>query len=94
MRTRERIKTATFLEVINDDDVSEIDLTKDILKTRHRFAKKVIRTQVGYEFYYQTFDGKREIKMELIHAPRFSQRMIKTKDNETFDTWVARIYGE
>lgn len=93
MKTKERIQTATFLEVINDNEFSEIELTKDILMTRYRFAKKVEQTALGYEFKYLTMDKKKEIKMELIHAPKFDKQSIKSRNNEDFEAWVAKVYG-
>lgn len=39
-----RIHKETFLEVINGDEVTEVDLTKDVLMQRYKFAKEVERT--------------------------------------------------
>ena len=88
-----RIHEETFLEVINGDEVTEVDLTKDVLIQRHKFAKEVVRTTLGYEFKYLTLDKKKEITMELIHAPKHKKRTVKSRRNENFETWVGRIYG-
>lgn len=88
-----RIHKETFLEVINGDEVAEVDLTKDVLIQRYKFAKEVERTPSGYEFKYLTLDKKKEITMELIHAPKYKKRTVKSRHNEGFETWVTRIYA-
>ena len=47
-------KTATFLEIINDEDISEITIDNKILTQRFKNANTVNRTKNGFMFEYQS----------------------------------------
>ena len=86
-------KTATFLEIINDEDISEITLDGRILTQRFKNANTVNRTKDGYMFHYEAFDKSYSISVELIHAP-IDHRRIQSRKDEDFGVWAYRIFGE
>ena len=86
-------KTATFLEIINDEDISEITLDGRILTQRFKNANTVNRTKNGFMFEYEAFDKSYSMSVELIHAPIDHIRINSRKDEE-FDVWAYRIFGE
>ena len=86
-------KTATFLEIINDEDISEITLDGRILTQRFKNANTVNRTKDGYMFHYEAFDKSYSISVELIHAP-IDQTRVKSRSDEDFGVWAYRIFGE
>ena len=86
-------KKATFLEIINDDEVSEITIDSKILTQRFKNANAVNRTKNGYMFEYDAFDKSYSMSVELIHAP-IDQSRIKSRSDENFSVWSYRIFGE
>ena len=86
-------KTATFLEIINDEDISEITLDGRILTQRFKNANTVNHTKNGFMFEYKTFDKSYSMSVELIHAP-IDHRRIKSRKDEDFGVWAYRIFGE
>ena len=62
-------KKATFLEIINDEEISEITLDGRILTQRFKNANRVNRTKNGFMFHYEAFDKSYSMSVELIHAP-------------------------
>lgn len=86
-------KTATFLEIINDEDISEITLDGRILTQRFKNANTVNRTKNGFMFEYEAFDKSYSMSVELIHAP-IDQRRINSRKDEDFGVWAYRIFGE
>ena len=86
-------KTATFLEIINDEEISEIAIDNKILTQRFKNANAVNRTKDGYMFHYEAFDKSYSMSVELIHAP-IDHRRIQSRKNEDFTVWAYRIFGE
>ena len=86
-------KTATFLEIINDEDISEITLDGRILTQRFKNANTVNRTKNGFMFEYEAFDKSYSMSVELIHAP-IDHRRIDSRKDEDFTVWAYRIFGE
>ena len=86
-------KTATFLEIINDEDISEITLDGRILTQRFKNANTVNRTKNGFMFEYEAFDKSYSMSVELIHAP-IDHRRINSRKDEDFTVWAYRIFGE
>ena len=86
-------KTATFLEIINDEDISEITLDGRILTQRFKNANTVKRTKNGFMFEYEAFDKSYSMSVELIHAP-IDHRRIQSRKDEDFTVWAYRIFGE
>ena len=86
-------KTATFLEIINDEEISEITIDSKILTQRFKNANAVNRTKDGYIFRYDAFDKSYSMSVELIHAP-IDHRRINSRKDEDFNVWAYRIFGE
>ena len=86
-------KTATFLEIINDEEISEITIDSKILTQRFKNANTVKRTKNGFMFEYDAFDKSYSMSVELIHAP-IDQTRIKSRSDEDFGVWAYRIFGE
>ena len=86
-------KTATFLEIINNDEVSEITIDNKILTQRFKNANTVNRTKNGFMFVYEAFDKSYSMSVELIHAPS-DQRSFKSRKDQDFGVWAYRIFGE
>ena len=86
-------KTATFLEIINDEEISEITIDSKILTQRFKNANTVNHTKNGFMFEYDAFDKSYSMSVELIHAPS-DQRSFKSRKDEEFDVWAYRIFGE
>lgn len=87
-----RIKQTTFLEIINDEEISEITIDRQTLMQRFKYAKSVKRTDHGYMFEYDAFDKSYNMFVELIHAP-IERRGVKSRKDENFGTWAYRIFG-
>lgn len=87
-----RIKKTTFLEIINDEEISEITIDNKILTQRFENAKAVNRTKNGYMFEYEAFDKSYNMSVELIHAP-IDQARVKSRKDEEFGVWAYRIFG-
>ena len=62
-------KQETFLEIINDEEISEITIDNKILTQRFKNANTVNRTKNGFMFEYDAFDKSYSMSVELIHAP-------------------------
>ena len=86
-------KKETFLEIINDEEISEITIDNKILTQRFKNANTVNRTKDGYMFHYDAFDKSYSMSVELIHAP-IDQVRVKSRSDEEFDVWAYRIFGE
>ena len=86
-------KKATFLEIINDEEISEITIDSKILTQRFKNANTVNRTKNGFMFEYKAFDKSYSMSVELIHAP-IDHRRIKSRKDEDFGVWAYRIFGE
>ena len=86
-------KKATFLEIINDEEISEITIDNKILTQRFKNANTVNRTKNGFMFEYEAFDKSYSMSVELIHAP-IDHRRIQSRKNEDFPVWAYRIFGE
>ena len=86
-------KQETFLEIINDEEVSEIIIDSKILTQRFKNANTVNRTKNGFMFEYKAFDKSYSMSVELIHAPIDHERIQSRKD-EDFGVWAYRIFGE
>ena len=86
-------KKATFLEIINDEEISEITIDSKILTQRFKNANAVNRTKDGYMFHYDAFDKSYSMSVELIHAP-IDHRRIQSRKDEDFGVWAYRIFGE
>ena len=86
-------KKATFLEIINDEEISEIVIDSKILTQRFKNANTVNRTKNGFMFEYEAFDKSYSMSVELIHAP-IDQTRIKSRSDEDFRVWAYRIFGE
>jgi len=86
-------KKTTFLEIINDEEVSEITMDNKILTQRFKNANAVNRTKDGYMFHYDAFDKSYSMSVELIHAP-IERTRIKSRKDEDFSVWSYRIFGE
>ena len=86
-------KRTTFLEIINDEEISEIVIDNKILTQRFKNANAVNRTKNGYMFEYDAFDKSYSMSVELIHAP-IDQRRINSRKDEDFGVWAYRIFGE
>ena len=86
-------KQETFLEIINDEEISEITIDSKILTQRFKNANTVNRTKDGYMFHYDAFDKSYSMFVELIHAP-IDHRRIKSRKDEDFGVWAYRIFGE
>ena len=86
-------KQATFLEIINDEEISEITIDSKILTQRFNNANAVNRTKDGYMFEYEAFDKSYSMSVELIHAP-IDQTRVKSRSDEDFGVWAYRIFGE
>ena len=86
-------KRTTFLEIINDDEVSEITIDSKILTQRFKNAKTVNRTKNGFMFEYEAFDKSYSMFVELIHAP-IGRTRVKSCKGEDFGGWSYRIFGE
>ena len=86
-------KQATFLEIINDEEISEITIDSKILTQRFNNANAVNRTKDGYMFHYEAFDKSYSMSVELIHAP-IDHRRIQSRKDEDFGVWAYRIFGE
>ena len=86
-------KKTTFLEIINDEEVSEIMIDSKILTQRFKNANTVNRTKDGYMFKYDAFDKSYSMSVELIHAP-IDQVRVKSRSDEKFRIWAYRIFGE
>ena len=86
-------KKATFLEIINDEEISEITLDGRILTQRFKNANRVNRTKNGFMFHYEAFDKSYSMSVELIHAP-IDHRRINSRKDEDFTVWAYRIFGE
>ena len=86
-------KKTTFLEIINDEEVSEITMDNKILTQRFKNANAVNRTKDGYMFHYDAFDKSYSMSVELIHAP-IDHRRIQSRKDEDFGVWAYRIFGE
>ena len=86
-------KKATFLEIINDEEISEITIDSKILKQRFKNANAVNLTKDGYMFHYDAFDKSYSMSVELIHAP-IDHRRIQSRKDEDFGVWAYRIFGE
>ena len=86
-------KQETFLEIINDEEISEITIDSKILTQRFKNANTVNRTKDGYMFHYDAFDKSYSMFVELIHAP-IDQTRIKSRSDEDFGVWSYRIFGE
>ena len=86
-------KTTTFLEIINDEEISEIVIDNKILTQRFKNANTVNHTKNGFMFEYDAFDKSYSMFVELIHAP-IDHRRIKSRKDEDFGVWAYRIFGE
>ena len=86
-------KKTTFLEIINDEEISEITIDRKILAQRFKNANAVNRTKDGYMFHYDAYDKSYSMSVELIHAP-IDHRRIKSRKGEDFGVWAYRIFGE
>ena len=86
-------KQETFLEIINDEEISEITMDSKILTQRFKNANTVNRTKNGFMFEYEAFDKSYSMSVELIHAPIDHERIQSRKD-EDFGVWAYRIFGE
>ena len=86
-------KQETFLEIINDEEISEITIDSKILTQRFKNANTVNRTKNGFMFEYEAFDKSYSMFVELIHAPIDHERIQSRKD-EDFGVWAYRIFGE
>lgn len=86
-------KQETFLEIINDEEISEITIDSKILTQRFKNANTVNRTKNGFMFEYEAFDKSYSMSVELIHAPIDHERIQSRKD-EDFGVWAYRIFGE
>ena len=86
-------KTATFLEIINDEEISEITIDNKILTQRFKNANTVNHTKNGFMFEYEAFDKSYSMSVELIHAPS-DQTRVKSRSDEDFSVWSYRIFGE
>ena len=86
-------KKATFLEIINDEEISEITIDVRILTQRFKNANTVNRTKNGFMFEYEAFDKSYTMSVELIHAP-IDHRRINSRKDEDFTVWAYRIFGE
>ena len=86
-------KRTTFLEIINDEEISEIVIDSKILTQRFKNSNAVNRTKDGYMFHYDAFDKSYSMSVELIHAP-IDHRRINSRKDEEFDVWAYRIFGE
>ena len=86
-------KQETFLEIINDEEISEITIDNKILTQRFKNANAVNRTKDGYMFHYEAFDKSYSMSVELIHAP-IDHRRIQSHSDEDFGVWAYRIFGE
>ena len=86
-------KQATFLEIINDEEISEITIDSKILTQRFKNANTVNHTENGFMFEYDAFDKSYSMFVELIHAP-IDQTRVKSRSDEDFGVWAYRIFGE
>ena len=86
-------KKATFLEIINDEEISEITIDSKILTQRFKNANTVNHTKNGFMFEYEAFDKSYSMSVELIHAP-IDQTRVKSRSDEDFGVWAYRIFGE
>ena len=86
-------KRTTFLEIINDEEISEITIDNKILTQRYKNANAVNRTKNGFMFEYEAFDKSYSMSVELIHAP-IDHRRINSRKDEDFTVWAYRIFGE
>ena len=86
-------KQETFLEIINDEEISEITIDSKILTQRFKNANTVNHTKNGFMFEYEAFDKSYSMSVELIHAPIDHERINSRKD-EDFTVWAYRIFGE
>ena len=86
-------KQETFLEIINDEEISEITIDSKILTQRFKNANTVNHTNNGFMFEYEAFDKSYSMSVELIHAPIYHRRIQSRKD-EDFGVWAYRIFGE
>ena len=86
-------KKETFLEIINDEEISEITIDSKILAQRFKNANVINRTKDGYMFHYEAFDKSYSMSVELIHAP-IDHRRINSRKDEDFGVWAYRIFGE
>lgn len=86
-------KRTTFLEIINDDEISEITIDSKILTQRFKNANAVNRTKNGYMFHYDAFDKSYSMFVELIHAP-IGRTRVKSRKDEDFGVWSYKIFGE
>ena len=85
-------KQETFLEIINDEEISEITMDSKILTQRFKNANTVNRTKNGFMFEYEAFDKSYSMSVELIHAP--DHERIQSRKDEDFGVWAYRIFGE
>ena len=86
-------KRTTFLEIINDEEISEIVIDNKILTQRFKNANTVNHTNNGFMFEYEAFDKSYSMFVELIHAP-IDQTRVKSRSDEDFGVWAYRIFGE
>ena len=86
-------KTTTFLEIINDEEISEIAIDSKILTQCFKNANTVNHTKNGFMFEYKAFDKSYSMSVELIHAP-IDHRRINSRKDEDFTVWAYRIFGE
>ena len=86
-------KQETFLEIINDEEISEITIDSKILTQRFKNANTVNHTKNGFMFEYEAFDKSYSMSVELIHAP-IDHRRINSRKDEDFTVWAYRIFGE
>src|SRR5699024_11733498 len=86
-------KKATFLEIINDEEISEITIDSKILTQRFKNANTVNRTKNGFMFEYEAFDKSDSMSVGLIHAP-IDHRRINSRKDEDVGVWAYRVFGE